>query len=116
VHEQVLLGGRALFDRSAVPDKAMSPNNADFDTIQLGALIAVQPSKKVPLQIGVSFTEHIQLPRTVTENSFSVTVDPDQRNADRYLWPKMNGRYSGQLHRVGISLRGNFDDKPKRIK
>jgi long-subunit fatty acid transport protein len=114
-HDQLLVGGRVLFDRAAVPSYAMSPNNADFDTIQIGVLVAAQPSPKVPLEIGLSFTEHIQLSRTVTDSAFYVAVDPAARPEDRYTWPVMNGTYKGFIHRLGISLRGTFDDKPRRI-
>lgn len=109
VSEQVQLGGRAIFDRAAVPDVAMSPNNADFDTLILGANLAWQPAKTVPLRVGLSYTNYLATPRTVTTNGFSLDLDPEVPAEDRYRFPAMNGRYEMSQHRVGISLQGAFE-------
>lgn len=112
-HKALLVGGRVTFDRSAVPDAVMSPNNADFDTVRLGALVAVTPSPKAPVQIGLSYLGDIQLPRETTHSAFRVDVDPALRLEDRYLYPEMNGSWTGWLHRVGLSVQGAFDTRRK---
>jgi hypothetical protein len=89
----------------------MSPNNADFDTIILGGLVAVDTLRTASphrLQIGLSYSGHISLPRDVTDSAFRVDIDPEQRTEDRFMYPSANGRYSLALHRLGLSVRGTF--------
>jgi long-subunit fatty acid transport protein len=112
-HEAVLVGGRATFDRAAVPDEVMSPNNSDFDTLRLGALLAVQPSKKVPVRLSVSYLGDVSFRRTITTSAFRVDVEPDARLEDRYMYPEMNGEYRGWLHRLSLGVQGDFNVKRK---
>lgn len=104
VHPQVLVGGRVLFDRAAVPSAYMSPNNADFDSVVLGALVALRPVPGSPIRLGLSYSGQISAPRVVTDSAFRVDIDPSARVEDRLMYPEMNGRFSGQVHRVGLSL------------
>jgi len=101
-----VLGARVLWDASVVEDSAMSPNNFDTNQLYLGAMAGANIGKNWTLT--ASFTEVIAIKRTVTENGFAVTVDPANRNPDRYFWPQMNGTYKGNIHRFGIQLRGRF--------
>lgn len=108
VHRQVELGGRLIFDHHAVPSSTMSPNNADFDSVIAGALLAVQPSVASPVRVGLSYSGTFSLPRLVTDSAFRVDVNPEDRAPDRYMYPEMNGRYTAQVHRLGVSLLGTF--------
>ena len=102
-------GARAIFDRAAVPDSAMSPNNIDFDTLILGANLAWQPSAAVPLRVGLSYSNYVATPRTITTNAFSLDLDPTDPAQDRYRFPTMNGTYQMSQSRIGVSLLGAFD-------
>ncbi|MDP6934159.1 MAG: outer membrane protein transport protein, partial [Myxococcota bacterium] len=106
LHEQWLLGGRALFDRSAVPSWALSPNNYDADTLMLSALAAVSPLPQ--LQVGLSFTHHVVATRVVDDSQFAMTLAQADRRADAWNYPHSNGTYDGFTERVGIQVRGNF--------
>lgn len=106
---RLTLGGRVTFDRRASQAGYLGPNTVDFDTIKLMAMGSFQVAKKVPIEIGLSFTQDVYVPRTETENLFRVNVDPAARVEDRLFYPTMNGKYSGSVQRIGITLRGTFD-------
>ncbi len=100
--ERWTLGGRATFDRAAVPDHALSPNNYDANTLVLSAMSALQVHER--LQIVMSFSHHFVADRVVEDSAFGVTLDED-RNEDRWFYPHSNGSYSGWVERAGIGLR-----------
>jgi long-subunit fatty acid transport protein len=106
VGELTTVGGRVMFDKSAVPTEVLSPNNYDTDTIMLSGMVAYEA---VPgIQFGLSFTEHMAAARTVTSSAFGMSVDPELRREDRYFYPQMAGTYRSSIHRFGISVRGQF--------
>jgi long-subunit fatty acid transport protein len=100
------VGGRALYDRSAIPDAAMSPNNYDADLLMLGALGAFQVMDF--LSLGASFTRQIVATRTVTNSAFGVTLDPETANEERWFYPHQNGTYSSWVNRFGVHVRSSF--------
>lgn len=104
VTDELLLGGRVLFDPSAIPDHAMTPNNYDATTVQVGVLGAYELDKR--LTVGASFTHHFVQTRTVTDSAFSVTLE--DRVEDRWLYPTMNGTTRARIERFGIVLKGRF--------
>lgn len=106
VHERVMLGGRVLYDKAAVPTDVLSPNNYDANTVSLTGLIV---GKVLPqLQIGLSATQYIAQTREVTNSAFGVTMAEDKKDV-RYFYPSMNGTFGSSITRIGISLRGQFD-------
>ncbi len=101
-----LLGLRGAFDRAAVPDELLSPNNYDANTVQVGALVTARVYG--PLEIGLSFTEHISLERSNDSSVFGVTMDPGARGPDRFFYPSMTGTYRSSIHRFGLTVRARF--------
>lgn len=110
----VKLRARAAFDKSAIPNTVLAPNNADFDTIKLGIGADFRLGRESKFYIGVSFLEEIWLARTNTENIFRLELDPEKRPAARYHYPTMNGEYRGALHRPALSFGGSFPGKKAR--
>jgi long-subunit fatty acid transport protein len=106
VHKRVTVGGRVLFDHSAIPSSAVSTNNLDADTLSLSGLGVVHATRQ--LGIGLSYGYQAMFTRTVTDSAFALDMQPDQRNEDRYFWPIANGTYGGGIHRIGVSLKGQF--------
>ena len=113
VGSRLELRGRLLFDRRAVPDHAMSPNNSDADSLHVGLLAAVRPTRKHDVAIALAYTGVFSAPRVITNSAFGLAVPVAERNADRWNWAAMNGRYATFLHRFALSLRGAFD-APRR--
>ncbi len=105
----LVLGGQARFDRAAIPNAWMGPNNFDFDAATLGALLGVRPTRKADLVLALSYQGRIAAPRTVTDSAFGLAVDPAARNPDRAFYPQMNGRYTSGLHRLALSVRWAID-------
>jgi long-subunit fatty acid transport protein len=103
--ERLLVGGRVLYDRHAVPDEALSTNNYDADDVLLSGILAFKPLKH--LEFGVSYTHHFLDTRTVEDSAFGMTIE-GERNEDRWYYPHANGTYSGQIDRVGFSVRSEF--------
>ncbi len=104
--EQLLVGGRVLYDTAAVPTDSLNPSNADYDTLQLGGLLAVNNGG--PWQLGLSYTHHIQTTRTVSNSHFSMSLDEQRLPEERYQAPSANGTYSGRKDRLGATLRVRF--------
>jgi long-subunit fatty acid transport protein len=105
VGRRVTLGGRALYDRAAVPDAALSPNNYDADEVLLSGLAAVRVVKGV--EVGVSYTHHFVQTRTVPTSGYAMTL-ATERAEDRWYYPQSAGTYAGTIDRLGLSLRGGF--------
>lgn len=105
-HQLLLVGGRVLYDHSAIPSEVLSTNNFDTEVISLGALAALTPVPQ--LRIGLSYQHQFMLKRTVTDSIFAVTLDEDAALADRYFYPEMNGTHSGSVNRLGVSVSGAF--------
>lgn len=104
--ERLTLGGKLVYDRSAIPDAALSPNNYDADAIMVSGLLAFRPTRAVT--VGVSYTHHFLATREVTTSAFGMSLpkpDLSDANVDRYYYPNANGTYSGYINRVGISLQ-----------
>ena len=97
---------RLLFDKAAVPDEAMSPNNGDADTIMLSGLVAFQALK--PMTIGLSGARYFSQTRTITDSGFYMTLDEANRAEDRWNYPHGNGTYEVNLTRLGISVLTEF--------
>lgn len=108
VHRFVTLGARAIYDRSAIPSSALSTNNFDANTLNLGALVVVSPLDT--LDIGLSYGRQILATRTVTDSAFDVTLGDDAK-PDRYFYPSANGTYAAGINRFGISVQGRFLSK-----
>jgi long-subunit fatty acid transport protein len=100
------VGGRALFDRAAVPDHAVSASNFDANAGLFSGLVAWKPTPN--LEIGLSGTYHYLALRRVTDSAFGVAYDPGQRNEDRFFYPHTNGDYGSSIFRGGVQLRGQF--------
>jgi long-subunit fatty acid transport protein len=106
VHSRLRLGGRATWDRAAVPDEALSPNNYDADTLILNGNAMVQLIR--PLQLGLSFSHYRVSERQVDSSAFRMAIEPEERAEDRWDYPHANGLYSTQINRVGIALLGQL--------
>jgi long-subunit fatty acid transport protein len=106
VNKYLMLGGRFLFDKSAIPDEALSTNNYDADTFSLSGVAAVSPVPQ--LRIGLSYTEQILAERVVTTSGYKMTLDDSQRVEARWFYPQMNGTYKSAIHRMGVSVLAAF--------
>jgi len=104
--ERWTVGGRLLYDTAAVPDVAMSPNNADADTVMLSGIVTFQVLK--PLTIGLSGAQYFSEDRTITDSGFSMSLDESARPEDRWNYPHGNGTYSNRFSRIGISVLSAF--------
>ena len=109
VKEIVILGARAIYDHRAVPNVSLSPNNVDTDVFSLTPSVTVDLKNKV--RVGASYGHSFFTARDIDDNGFAVTLDPENRNEDRYFYPQMNGQYSGSIDRVGINVSGRFGVK-----
>jgi long-subunit fatty acid transport protein len=109
VHEYVMLGGRVLYDKGAVPTNVLGPNNYDANTVSLSGLVVVHALPQ--LDIGLSATQYIAQRREVTDSAFGLTINGD-RNDVRYFYPAMNGTFTSSITRIGITIRGQFGKDP----
>ncbi len=98
----ILLGARLVYDLSAVPEQAMSPNNYDSSETVLSGVAAFKVAG--PLSLGLSYTHHFVATREVDQSGFSMSVG-DERAEDRWFYPHGNGTYSASIDRIGVSLR-----------
>jgi hypothetical protein len=101
--DRVTLGGRILYDASAIPDNAVSTNNYDANTLMLSGLLGVRPLDW--LQLSVSYTHHVIAERIVTDSSFGMSLDERDPARDRWYYPAANGTYSGVVNRMGVQAR-----------
>jgi long-chain fatty acid transport protein len=116
VSEMLVVGGRATFDRSAIPTEYVSGNNLDADSLLLLAMTQVRPTPR--LGIGLSYTYALAGQRVVTNSVFSQDLARgDATSPDYYLttpavnrtfYPSANGSYALSVHRLGLSLQGSF--------
>ena len=114
LNDKLLLGGRLTYDKGAVPDHAMSPNNYDTDTVMLGLMAAVKP---IPyLELGLSYTHHFGLDRTIDDSGFFLTLDEEKKKEDRFEYAQMNGKYTSSIDRIGITVRSQFGGKKTSMK
>jgi hypothetical protein len=87
----------------------LSTNNLDALTISSSLALFGHPLEdRNALDIGLSFSHYMWMDREVTNSKFSLAVDPDERNADRYFYPSSNGTYGGSVNRLALSVRGQF--------
>lgn len=103
IRQRVTLGGRVLYDQSAVPSHALIANNFDTDTVTVGGLVAGRVLDQ--LELGLSWSHYFLRTRTVTDSAFGMAIAPDERKAERYRYPHGNGSYGGAIDRLGISAR-----------
>lgn len=103
VGEDWTFGGRALFDRSAIPSAAMSANNYDADDLVLSAMAA---RKAGPVELGLSASGHLLMKRTITDNAFALSLASPVE--DRYFYPQNNGTYTGYYGRLDLVTRLHF--------
>lgn len=118
-NEIVGAGARVTFDRSAIPDALVTPNNFDADAVMLTGVLLLQPIDRIG--IGLSAGHTFLATRTVTDSPFSVDIaradpaSPDYYRATpeagRYFFPSANGTYQGSISRLGLSVRGVFGRK-----
>lgn len=104
--KRLTLGGKILYDKSAIPDESLSPNNYDADAILVSGLLSFKPIDAVT--VGVSYTHHFLATREITTSKFGMSLpkpDLSDSETDRYYYPNANGTYSGGINRVGISLQ-----------
>lgn len=107
VASKVVLGGRAIFDRAAVPDSTLSANNFDADSLALSGLVDITPID--PLSVSLTVGHQVLARRTVTDSAFAIWADRDARPADpRYFYPSANGVYRGSITRIGITARARL--------
>lgn len=108
IADRVTLGARVLYDKSAIPDAALSTNNYDADTVAPTVLAAVRLG---PMELGASYTHHFLATRTVTDSAYAMALpNPDLSDyeTDRYYYPHANGTYSGYINRIGVQVRAKF--------
>lgn len=103
--ERFTAGARVLYDKAAVPDKALSTNNYDADTVMVSGLFAV--SFLDHFEIGASATQQFVSERTVTTSGFSMTIEGEPTE-DRWNYPHANGVYSASVTRLGLAARVQF--------
>lgn len=103
--ERWVVGGRVMYDTSAVPDAAVCMNNFDTDTWMFSGLAAFKPTRTI--QFGVSVTQHVLVTRTITDSAYAVTLGEDKAE-DRYFYPQANGTYGGHITRIGVAARAAF--------
>lgn len=116
VHDLFTTGARVVFDKSAIPDDAVSANNYDGDTVMLTGLAMLTPIQQ--LGIGATFGHYFIATRNVTNSLYSVDIaraDPNGEDyyvedpaIDRYFYPSANGTYTGSINRIGIVLKGQI--------
>ncbi len=106
VNEKLSLGTRVTFDRHAIPDGHLSPNNFDTDTLIAAVFGQLRVSERVTL--GGSFSHSFQQTRVQEDTVFRVTLDPDNQAPDGYRLPSMNGTYRGAIDRGGVMLMAEF--------
>lgn len=107
VGERLAIGGRALYDRAAVPPSTLSVNNYDSDSLALSGLldVAAFDALSVSLTVGHQFLAR----RTVTDSAFALWADRDARPADpRTFYPSANGVYRGSITRLGLTVRARL--------
>jgi len=100
------LGGRVLFDQSAIPIASVTPNNFDSNTVIVGSFVSVKPTKRYSLVLG--YSQYIVAKRVVTESNFGVTLDPFERNEARYFYPQAKGTYTSSIGRISLAFRGHL--------
>lgn len=101
VSERALVGGRVTWDRAAVPDSVVSPNNYDADDVLLMLQGGVGLTEHVALRL--SWTHHLLATRTVTDSAYYLALEDHAE--DRYAYAQMNGTYRGRIDRVGLLLQ-----------
>jgi len=106
VDNRFTLGVRALFDRAAVPDYALSPNNYDADTLSLSSLFQARLTER--LHVGLGFGHAFVQTRTSSDNAFSMTIDPSERAEDRFSYPHANGTYGSSINRAQLAVKVNL--------
>lgn len=99
-------GGRALFDKAAVPTHAVSASNFDANAGVFTGLAAWRPNPN--LEIGLSGSWHYLALRTVNSSAFGLEYDPGRRNEDRFFYPHTNGDYGSAIFRGGLQFRARF--------
>lgn len=104
-HRFLTVGGRVLYDHTAIPSPALSTNNYDAPAVTLGAVAVFTPLEQ--LGISLSFGRQFLATRTVEDSAFAVTL-ADNPKPDRYFYPSANGTYSAGINRVGIAVTGKF--------
>lgn len=109
IGDKVIVGGRLLFDRYAVPDALLSPNNVDNSLVEVTPMGTYQATPW--LRLGVTYGHSFFFQRVVTNSAFKVTL-ADDRPEDRFFYPQMNGNYGGGIDRFGIVVDGRFGVKP----
>ena len=103
--ESWTLGGRILYDQASVPDEMLSPSNADFDSLRVTGLSAVEVREGI--ELGVSLTGIASASRSTDDSALWVTLDPNAKAEEPYRYPHGNGAYSSTMGRAGITLRVN---------
>ncbi|MSP56085.1 MAG: hypothetical protein EXR69_10840 [Myxococcales bacterium] len=104
--DRLTLGGKILYDESAIPDESLSPNNYDADAILVSGLLSFKPIDAV--SVSVSYTHHFLSTREITTSKFGMSLPkPDLTvpSTDRYYYPNANGTYTGAINRVGVALQ-----------
>ncbi len=100
------LGARALVDRAAVPDHALSPNNYDANSLSLSGMAALN-ILPLDLDLVLSYGQTFMAQRTVTDSAFGLTLGTD-RNEERWYYPHSNGTYTGWVRRAALAIRWHF--------
>ena len=105
-NDNLLLGGRVIYDRAAIPDTALAANNIDADTVILGGLGAINLTRG--LDLGISYSHYFIAKRTTTTSAFATTLDAENATEDRYFYPTANGTYQVGISRLAVNLTGHF--------
>ena len=109
MNDKLLLGGRVIYDKAAIPSTTLATSNYDADTVMLSGLAAITIMPGVDL--GASFGNYFLAKRTVTDSAFSTTLDSEAAAEPRYFYPSANGTYHTTIQRLAVNLSGSFGKK-----
>jgi hypothetical protein len=109
LNDNLLLGGRVIYDKSAIPNTTVAANNFDADTVMLSGLAAV--SIMPGIDLGASVGNYFLAKRVTSESAFATTLDAESANDPRYFYPSANGTYQATIQRLAVNLSGSFGKK-----
>lgn len=104
-------GAKVVYDKSAIPDRVVSTNNFDGNTVTTTLSGAVGLKQ---LTIGLAYAHTFFPKRTVTNSAYSLTLDNITEDgvidpaAEPYFFPSANGTYTATIDRIGLTIAGKF--------
>jgi len=110
VTDRITVGGRAIYDRAAVPSRTLTANNYDADSLAVTGLFDIAPIEA--LSIALTVGHQALARRTVDDSAFAIWADREARPAQaRYFYPSANGVYRGGITRIGLTLRARLGER-----